>query len=257
MSAELELPSNVIDCKTPNRCRVLNYLLGGKDHFAEDRNMVQSMRDLFPSPVDVALAEMDYRERAIGQLANRGVSQYLDLSPGLPETGTIARWVRHITPARVVYAETDMVALSHLRAFEENSSTAVYKLDIRELATLLKRISWDGALAFHQPICVVLSNITSVLDPGGLPRLFGILGSRLAPKSTIVFTFAEPQMAQTYTPLYGGGIASADLANICRASGWVVHFPGIRPVRIRHAARLVDPAAVPVLGGTAYLPSPE
>jgi hypothetical protein len=55
------MPPAGIDTTTPNTARVWNALVGGKDHFAADREAVRAFLTEMPSPVAGAVHEVAQR----------------------------------------------------------------------------------------------------------------------------------------------------------------------------------------------------
>src|SRR5665811_1737114 len=65
--------------------RVYNVWLGGKDHYAPDREAAQRVLECRPQVVAGARANREFLGRAVRYLAGkRGISQFLDIGTGLP-----------------------------------------------------------------------------------------------------------------------------------------------------------------------------
>lgn len=102
------------DPRTPSIARVYDYLLGGKGNFAADREAGDRLIAVFPAVVEAARENRQFIARAVTWVANQGVGQFIDLGCGIltaPNTHETAQAVR--PGARVVYVESDAVALSH------------------------------------------------------------------------------------------------------------------------------------------------
>ena len=95
--------------------RVYNVWLGGKDHFAPDREAARKVAGCRPQVVAGARANREFLGRVVRYLAGtRGVSQFLDIGTGLPAPGNTHEQAQALNPAaRVVYADNDPAVLAH------------------------------------------------------------------------------------------------------------------------------------------------
>jgi hypothetical protein len=105
------------DPTVPNVARVYDYLLGGKDNFASDRELGDQLLTAFPESAWIARQNRDFAGRAVRYCAEHGVSQFLDIGSGVPTTSNVHQVARQVSPAaRVVYVDNDRVAHSHAEA---------------------------------------------------------------------------------------------------------------------------------------------
>jgi hypothetical protein len=72
------------DPRTPSIARVYDYLLGGKDNFAADREAGHRLIAVFPAVVEAARENRQFLARAVTWVANQGVGQFIDLGCGMP-----------------------------------------------------------------------------------------------------------------------------------------------------------------------------
>jgi hypothetical protein len=109
---------NGIDVTTPNVARIYDYLLGGKDNFAVDREAAKHLLEAAPHLRTVARDNRAFIGRAIRHLAGEaGIRQFLDLGGGLPTQTNVHEMARRVAPdARVVYVDNDPVVWSHGQA---------------------------------------------------------------------------------------------------------------------------------------------
>jgi hypothetical protein len=106
------------DPHTPSVARVYDYLLGGKDHLAVDRDFGEEIVALFPGVRDMAAANRRFLARAVDWAAWAGIRQFIDLGCGMPTEPSTHETAQAVRPgALVAYVDTDPVALAHLRAF--------------------------------------------------------------------------------------------------------------------------------------------
>jgi hypothetical protein len=85
-----------------------NYWLGGKDHFAADRDAAQKVAEAVPSMPMLARAGRRFLIDAVHQLADGyRVRQFLDIGTGLPTAGNTHEVAQRAAPeSRVVYVRT-------------------------------------------------------------------------------------------------------------------------------------------------------
>jgi S-adenosyl methyltransferase len=92
----------------PHPARVYDYMLGGRDNFAADREMAERALQLVPEMRDSSRGNRDFLIRAVAFARDAGVRQFLDIGPGLPispNTHEVAGLGP--TDARVVYVDND------------------------------------------------------------------------------------------------------------------------------------------------------
>src|SRR5450756_2203013 len=68
----------------PHPARVYDYILGGKDNFAADREMAERGMQLAPEMLDSSRGNRDFLVRAVAFLRDAGIRQFLDIGTGLP-----------------------------------------------------------------------------------------------------------------------------------------------------------------------------
>lgn len=181
-----DLPPPTVDVNQPNTARVWNYTIGGKDHFAVDREAAVAVHAALPSlPMTARLARR-YQADTVRRLTAMGVRQYLDIGTGLPVGGAVHEIAQRAAPeARVVYVDNDPIVLTHARALLSSSSEGAcdYLLaDIRETGRIITHAA--RTLDLDQPVAIVLMMVLHFVpdedDPWEIVRqlLEGIRGSR-------------------------------------------------------------------------------
>jgi S-adenosyl methyltransferase len=86
------------DPRTPSIARVYDYLLGGKDNFAADREVAAKLVAVYPPVIETVPESRRFVARAVTWVAGQGVTQFIDLGAGLPPPRTRTR--RRRRPAR-------------------------------------------------------------------------------------------------------------------------------------------------------------
>jgi hypothetical protein len=148
-----------IDLRTPSVARVYDFLLGGKDHFAVDREMAEKALAIAPDGREAALANRAFLRRAVRYLAaEAGVRQFIDLGSGLPTQGNVNEIAHAVDPtARVVYVDNDPTVLAHGRALlADDATTTVVKADVVHPEQVVDHPEVRKYIDFGQPVGVLL-----------------------------------------------------------------------------------------------------
>ena len=78
-------PPNGIDISRPNVARIYDYLLGGKDNFAIDREAAKQLQAVTPDMAGIVRDNRSFIRRVVRHVAAEGgIRQFLDLGGGLP-----------------------------------------------------------------------------------------------------------------------------------------------------------------------------
>ena len=98
-----------LDTSAAHSARVWNYLLGGKDNFAADREVGDLVLRMFPGIAHLARLQRRFLARAVRFLASEaGIRQFLDIGTGIPTAGNTHEVAQAIAPeSRVVYVDYD------------------------------------------------------------------------------------------------------------------------------------------------------
>jgi hypothetical protein len=155
-----EIPPE-IDTSKPHPARVYNYLLGGKDHFAADREAAEKGLAAFPTTRTAMRENRAFLGRAARYLAGEaGIRQFLDIGTGLPTTNNVHEVAQAVAPSsRVVYVDNDPMVLAHARALLTSAPegrTAYIHADLRDPAAILSSPVIRETLDFSQPIALML-----------------------------------------------------------------------------------------------------
>jgi hypothetical protein len=155
-----ELPSEV-DTSTPHPARMYDYFLGGKNHFAADRETAEKVLAAAPTTRISARENRAFLGRAVRYLvAEAGIRQFLDIGTGLPTANNVHEVAQAVQPsARVVYTDNDPLVLTHARALLTSSPagrTAYIQADLRDPAAILSSPTVREVLDFSQPIALIV-----------------------------------------------------------------------------------------------------
>ncbi|WP_051467746.1 SAM-dependent methyltransferase [Actinomadura oligospora] len=171
--------------------RVYDCLLGGKDNYAVDRELVRELLRIEPGLVDAARANRAFVRRAVRELAGLGLRQFLDIGCGLPTNDNVHQIAsRHMPGARVLYVDQDPLVLVHARALlVDDGDVAALQADLRKPEDLVAQALDHGLLDPSEPIGVlvtsVLHHLTDADDPWHTVRT---LTAALPPGSVLVIS---------------------------------------------------------------------
>src|SRR5262245_15543051 len=138
-----------VDMERPSAARLYDYALGGSHNFAVDRELFRQLIATVPDLVAQAHASRAFLRRAVRFCVGAGISQFLDIGSGIPTRGN----VHEIAPeARVMYVDTDPVAVAHSRAIlAGNDRVGVLQEDLRRPDQILGNPQVRRVLDFGQP----------------------------------------------------------------------------------------------------------
>ena len=149
----------LVDTSIPNVARIYDYLLGGKDNFAADRDAAEELLSLIPDVQTACYQNRVFLQRAVRFLAREaGIRQFIDIGTGLPTQGNVHEIAQGIAPdARVVYVDYDPVVVSHGRALLATAPTvAVINGDLRDPGKVLADPTLRKLIDFSEPVAVLL-----------------------------------------------------------------------------------------------------
>lgn len=179
------------DSFTVSSARRYNYWLGGKDHFAPDRESGDAIEHAFPEVVSAARENRRFVERVVDWLAEHGVRQFVDVGCGLPVQPYVheiaAKWDPNVT---VVYVDNDELVMCHARALMDlPDATAYVDGDLAHPDTILPALAM---LDPDQPAALLLAAVVHFLEDPGVIRP---LVDRLPPGSYVALSHATEDFA--------------------------------------------------------------
>jgi len=235
-----------IDTSVPHPARRYSYWLGGKDHFAADRESGDAIAAAFPAVVALARANRAFLRRSVHFLAEAGVRQFLDIGTGLPAPDNTHEVAQRIAPdARVVYVDNDPIVMVHARALlqgDPRGRTAYLEADIRDPQVILQHPSLQEALDLRRPVGLLLvTTLHFVHDDALVADVVRQLLDPLPPGSYLVLThgtmdFSTPQGIAAYEKMFAAGgtdVRARPKTTIERyftEAGLEIVDPGIVPV---------------------------
>lgn len=160
------------DVTKPNVARVYDALLGGKDNFAADREVVAEIVRFAPMAPLGAISNRQFLHRVMQYLVvEAGVTQFLDLGSGLPTQGNVSEVAHQFSPrARVVHVDNDPVVYTHSKALLADARTTDFVLgDVRRPDEILTDPIVESMIDFEQPVGLLLFALLHHLEDSDHP----------------------------------------------------------------------------------------
>jgi hypothetical protein len=182
----------LVDASVPNVARIYDYLLGGKDNFAADRDAAAELLALIPDAQAACHHNRVFLRRAVRFLAGQaGIRQFIDIGTGLPTQGNVHDIAQAIAPdTRVAYVDYDPVVVSHAQALLATTPTvAVISGDLRNPGQLLADPALRELIDFSQPVAILLTAILHFIADDEHPyQIADTLKAAMPPGSYLVLS---------------------------------------------------------------------
>jgi S-adenosyl methyltransferase len=164
-----EWASAEIDSTIPHSSRVYDYWLGGKDNFAADRKLADTIAKFLPIMPAKVRVNRAFLGRAVRYLAEvEGIRQFLDIGAGLPTARNTHEVAQEIAPgARVLYVDNDPMVVSHARALMDGhgpGQTGFVLADLRDPDSILHHPAFTATLDITEPVGVLMLAVLMHLD---------------------------------------------------------------------------------------------
>lgn len=159
------------DPATPSIARLYDYLLGGKDNFAADREAADKLLAVAPDSGEAMRENRQFLARATRWVAAEGITQFVDLGCGMPtEPNTHSTAAAAATDPRVAYVDTDAVVLAHLRALAAQGNEGVSRPACLLMGALLHFFPIDTAGDLVGRYVAALAPAATSCSPSATPR---------------------------------------------------------------------------------------
>lgn len=164
-----------LDIGVPHSARMYDYWLGGKDHFAADRELGDEIVRLMPGVRGMVRANRDWMLRVTRHLVREhGIRQFLDIGTGIPTAPNLHQAAQQIAPeCRVVYVDNDPIVLVHARALMTSTPQGrcdFIAADLRQIDQLLADPAIDRGFDRSEPIAIMLASMLMLLDNNDNPH---------------------------------------------------------------------------------------
>ena len=183
---------DAVHASVPNVARLYDYLLGGKDNYAADRQAAEELLDALPDAAIAARQNREFLRRAVQFLARDcGIRQFVDIGTGLPSQGNVHEIAQEFAPdARVLYVDHDPVVVAHAQALLANNVTTVaIGGDIRYPGQILEHPDLQAFINLEQPVAILLVAILHFVRDSENPYVIvEQLKAAMAPGSYLVIS---------------------------------------------------------------------
>lgn len=171
-----------------SHARAYDYVLGGKDNFAVDREAAQQVIALAPDLPALGKAQRRFLLRVTQMCAEDGIKQFLDIGTGIPTRPNVHETARAIIPdARVVYVDNDPLVFLHNNALLATTEGVVsIQADVRDPESLLNHTDLRALIDFDEPMLVLFIGLFHlVTDEENPAALIARFRDRMAPGSYV------------------------------------------------------------------------
>ena len=187
-----------VDTSKPHSARVLDYWLGGKDHFAADREAAEQILAVMPFMRDVSRMNRRFLATVVRYLTDAGVRQFLDIGTGLPTADNTHEVAQRAAPdARVVYVDNDPIVLSHAQALLTSTREGrcdYLQCDARDVDAILAGAA--RTLDFSQPVGITMLSVLHFIPAADDPyRIVARLLDAVPAGSYLAITHAASDIA--------------------------------------------------------------
>ncbi|MEU8102316.1 SAM-dependent methyltransferase [Nonomuraea muscovyensis] len=171
-----------VDTTKPHSARVWDYLLGGKNNYAVDKEAGDTILRVFPAFAQVARLQRQFLIRAVRFLAGEvGIRQFLDIGTGLPTANNTHEVAQSVAPeSRIVYVDNDPLVLVHARALLTSTpegATDYIDADVRDPDRILEGAA--ATLDLTRPVALTMLSIAGQVPDAEDPK--GLVQRLLAP----------------------------------------------------------------------------
>jgi len=215
------------DPHRPNPARIYDYWLGGTG-FDADREVARRIEALYPAPgrgrlpvpVEAAVGNRAFADRAVTWAAQQGIRRFLDLGSGvpserppsglLPAIRSVHRAARAVAPAaKVAYVDNDPAVLLRARALLWGArGVTVTEADLTDPAGVLSDPAVRSVMDPGEPVCLIAAMVLHFLPPQDAAKIMGEYAVALAPGSALVIscgTCADPDLYERLAAAWTAG----------------------------------------------------
>ena len=246
----------VIDTETAHPSRIYDYLLGGKNNFAADRELAGRLLLLRPELRAAARANRAFLGRAVRFAVRSGIRQFLDIGTGIPIEGNTHEVARELAPeCTVAYVDHDPMVLVHARASAAARGpgrTSVLCGDLRDPRAILDDPEVRAAVDFARPVALLLVSVLHFLADADRPaEAVAALRDALAPGSLLVLSHGVYHPGQVdevrrFAELYAASAAETHIRRPAEVAAFFTGFDLVEPGLVQVSDWRPDAGTVPL-----------
>jgi O-methyltransferase involved in polyketide biosynthesis len=211
LEADKGMAHPAVNTSKPNIARIYDYLLGGKDNFAADRDEAERLLQVYPLLPARARENRLFLARAVTWIADQGIRQFVDIGSGLPTAQNTHQIAQAVDPAcRVAYVDCDPVVVTHARALMSAHGVTAIESDLRDPAAIISHPDTARVIRLGEPLCLSLGMVLHFFEAQAVSEIMRTIVRSIAPGSYVVIsvgsgdgqTGARLARAYTATTLY-------------------------------------------------------
>lgn len=198
---QTSLPTWKINPHKPSVARVYDYILGGKDNFAVDREMGDKILQAAPDAYISAKLNKEFGRRTTKYAAAQGIRQFIDLGSGIPTTSPsthdTARAVAMNT--NVVYVDHDPIVVAHSQALRDTGpGLETILADLRDPDTVLDNPDLLRHIDFTKPVGLLILSVFQTVSPtADAHSIMRRFSRRMAPGSILALSHVSTRSAKS------------------------------------------------------------
>jgi SAM-dependent methyltransferase len=258
---EEEVRAVRLDAARPSTSRIHNYLLGGKDHYAADREAAQRILKVLPGAGRLTRANRAFGLRA-ARFCAAEVNQIIVLGPGIPAEPNVDEVAREANPAvTVVGVDIDPIVLAHSRALRPEAHFIWG--DVRAPERIIHDLG--PFIDFGRPVALMATTLLQFI-PGDPRLVLRAFRERMAPGSLLVISHgtregAAPETLKAFQAVYAEASTPAVFRTVGAISamfdGLELASPGLVDVQEWRPGGIAEPVpGIRMLGGVGRVPGP-
>lgn len=198
-----------VNTRKPNAARIYDYLLGGKDHFAADRDEAARLLQVYPLLPARARENRSFLARAVTWLADQGIRQFVDVGAGLPTAQNTHQVAQAVDAAcRVAYVDCDPVVVAHARALLGAEGVTAVESDLRDPVALIGHPDTARVIRPGEPLGLILGLVLHYFDAHAVGEIMRTIVRSIAPGSYVVISVGSGD-EQTAAGLAGAYTATS------------------------------------------------
>jgi O-methyltransferase involved in polyketide biosynthesis len=203
-----------LDVTTPNEARAYDYLLGGRESFAADREMADRIAALYPpgapGPRELAARNRVFLGRAVSSACHDRIGQVLDLGAGFPARDPLHEAARAARAGvRCAYVDLDPRVAAHGMAATQGLDGVTYAhADLTRPGDVMADPDVRPVIDPARPVLAVFGLVLHFLDASEARRVIEGWADWLPAGSRFAVTvahWADEKLHERISAVYGPG----------------------------------------------------
>jgi len=199
------------DAGKPSVARADDYVLGGKDNFAADRELAAKILEIFPLAAVLARENREFLARAVDYVSQQGVLQFIEVGSGLPANPNTHEVAGRVSPdVRVAYVDNDPMVITHAAALlASHGRVAAVPGDMRRPKEILASPELTALIDLSTPFCVILTWMLDFVEPAQADGIVAAFRGAMPPGSFLILSISindsAPDLAGNVIKAYNAG----------------------------------------------------